>query len=330
MSAVPPSKFFTWNKPRVLIDIRPAGAFQKGSLQGARSLQVDNSHGVRGFSEKIPKISAIQPLHLIDQNGSIATQLCQSMELKFLHGGYKHFKIWRDQEFATGPPVFVLGGYTGSGKTDLLRKLKINNHQVIDFEALAGHRGSIFGGSDKSVQPLHEHFQNDLLAIWLSLDPASPVWVEEKGPFLGQVGLPRFLFSRMQNTFMIHLDVPFEERLDSVQKAYFPHNPDQFRAGIKRLERRMGMSNNHKALHYYNTGQTNKYFELLLKYYDEAYDQRRKEQRNGDTVHIPHDPSDPLATIRIIEQHEKEKPAVNSAGNSIKMQTNTRFGAFLD
>jgi tRNA 2-selenouridine synthase len=39
----------------------------------------------------------------------------------------------------------ILGGYTGTGKTEILHSLK-EGQQVIDLEGLANHRGSAFGG----------------------------------------------------------------------------------------------------------------------------------------------------------------------------------------
>jgi tRNA 2-selenouridine synthase len=38
----------------------------------------------------------------------------------------------------------ILGGYTGTGKTEILHSLK--KGQQVDLEGLANHRGSAFGG----------------------------------------------------------------------------------------------------------------------------------------------------------------------------------------
>jgi tRNA 2-selenouridine synthase len=39
----------------------------------------------------------------------------------------------------------ILGGYTGTGKTEILHSLKKKGQQVIDLEGLANHRGSVLG-----------------------------------------------------------------------------------------------------------------------------------------------------------------------------------------
>ena len=41
MSALDPLSFFLWKKPRLLVDVRPAAAFRKGSLENARSIPED-------------------------------------------------------------------------------------------------------------------------------------------------------------------------------------------------------------------------------------------------------------------------------------------------
>lgn len=173
----------------MLVDIRPAAAFRKGSLVNARSIPEDKYSNHQDLLNEIKKLLDEGPLHLIDRDGTITEYLSKSTPLKYLKGGYEAFKIWRDLAFDAGPPLYLLGGCSGSGKTEFLQHLENNHHQVINLESLAGHKGSIFGSSD--AQPLHDTFQNTLLHQWYSMDANVPVWVEEKGPFLGQIGLPR-------------------------------------------------------------------------------------------------------------------------------------------
>ena len=53
------------------------------------------------------------------------------------------FMNWKKKIFH--PNFIVLNGYTGTGKTEILKRLAANGYPVIDFEHIAGHRGSIFG-----------------------------------------------------------------------------------------------------------------------------------------------------------------------------------------
>jgi tRNA 2-selenouridine synthase len=63
-----------------------------------------------------------------------------------LEGGYKSFRTalhtyFRDFKFE----LRILGGCTGSGKTEILQVLAAKGEQVIDLEKLANHKGSAFG-----------------------------------------------------------------------------------------------------------------------------------------------------------------------------------------
>jgi tRNA 2-selenouridine synthase len=83
-----------------------------------------------------------------------------------LKGGYKSFRSWAITQFAKEYSIRVIGGFTGSGKTALLRQMKFNGRNVIDLEALANHKGSAFGGIGQRPQPRQEMFEN-LLAVEL-------------------------------------------------------------------------------------------------------------------------------------------------------------------
>ena len=302
MPALDPLTFFLWDKPRLLVDIRPHNSFVNGSLENAISIPIEEYKNPEEFFNHIQIKESGLPLQMIDLDGEIAGQLSELTPSIFLEGGYKSFKTWRNNAFETGQHVKVLAGYTGSGKTELLRFLDRKGYQVIDLESLAVHRGSAFGKIRGKNQPLHEYFQNKLLKEWLNLDDQKPVWIEEKGPFLGKTGLPESLQKKMQHATLYHLEVPFKERLQYLIKAYDDVEPHEFENAIKNLESRMGTSNNHKASHFYKTGQIRKCFELLLKYYDKAYAKRREMGWKGQLVKIAHSHKNLMGTLNQIER----------------------------
>ena len=291
--------FFLWKSPRLLVDVRPGAAFGKGSLENARSIPQDQYSNLEDLLNEIQNLETKEPLHLIDQDGTTSEYLSRGSSIQYLGGGYKAFKLWRDLAFDAGPPLYLLGGYSGSGKTQFLQHLERDHHQVINLEFLGGHKGAIFGSS--SSQPLHDTFQNILLRLWHSMKTDTPVWIEEKGPFLGQVGLPPSLYRKMLDTTIIHLDVKFEQRLAHILKTYELFDHDKFRCSLQSLEERMGTSQNHKALHFHDTGQKEKCFELLLRYYDRAYDKRREKCWPGKIIHIDHSHDDIQGSLQKIE-----------------------------
>ena len=62
--------------------------------------------------------------------------------------------------------VRLLGGRTGSGKTEVLQALaQLEGGAAIDLEGLANHRGSAFGGIGLGPQPTQLAFEEGLLAV---------------------------------------------------------------------------------------------------------------------------------------------------------------------
>src|SRR5258705_3027705 len=79
-----------------------------------------------------------------------------------LSGGYKKFRNYVLDTFKLSLQFKILGGYTGSGKTDMLKALEKQGEIVIDLEEIARHRGSAFGNIGFEKQPTQEMFDNIL------------------------------------------------------------------------------------------------------------------------------------------------------------------------
>jgi len=77
-----------------------------------------------------------------------------------LIGGYKKFRNYVLDSFKKEYSFKILGGYTGSGKTETLKQLKKNGATVIDLEEIAIHKGSAFGNIGLPKQPTQEMFEN--------------------------------------------------------------------------------------------------------------------------------------------------------------------------
>ena len=83
-----------------------------------------------------------------------------------LIGGYKKFRNHALETFKLPLQFKILGGYTGSGKTEVLKELKSNGEAVVDLEEIAKHKGSAFGNIGLPQQPTQEMFEN-ILALEL-------------------------------------------------------------------------------------------------------------------------------------------------------------------
>jgi tRNA 2-selenouridine synthase len=61
-----------------------------------------------------------------------------------LRGGYKAFRNYVLESFLLPRPLLVLGGYSGSGKTDILTALAQQGEQTIDMEGAGPPQGISF------------------------------------------------------------------------------------------------------------------------------------------------------------------------------------------
>src|ERR1700729_2778761 len=93
------------------------------------------------------------------RSGAMAWALSlYGFEVYLLEGGYKKYRNWVLEQFDERYNLIILGGMTGSGKTQILQQLQKAGEQVIDLEDLAQHRGSSYGSMNKLVQPTQEQF----------------------------------------------------------------------------------------------------------------------------------------------------------------------------
>ncbi|HEX8348447.1 MAG TPA: tRNA 2-selenouridine(34) synthase MnmH, partial [Hymenobacter sp.] len=88
-----------------------------------------------------------------------------------LDKGYKEYRRWALAQFAQPRPLLVLGGLTGSGKTDVLHELARQQQAIVDLEGVANHKGSSFGAIGLPPQPTSEQFENDLALSLSQLPP---------------------------------------------------------------------------------------------------------------------------------------------------------------
>src|SRR5262249_30646770 len=71
-----------------------------------------------------------------------------------------------------------------------------SGNAVLDLEALANHRGSVFGGVGLGEQPTQKNFE---AALWMELKKYGnhPVFMEAESRKVGKIRLPDFLWNRI-------------------------------------------------------------------------------------------------------------------------------------
>jgi tRNA 2-selenouridine synthase len=141
-----------------------------------------------------------------------------------LTGGYKAWRRYVLEDFARDNYPFtavVLHGRTGTGKTDILAELKTRGAQVLDLEALSGHRGSFFGALGLSPQPTQKNFEG---ALWeqLSSFGTGPVFIEAESRKLGRVTLPDFVMRKIEGGRKILVTAAIANRVERLLACYMP------------------------------------------------------------------------------------------------------------
>ncbi|HRJ64419.1 MAG TPA: tRNA 2-selenouridine(34) synthase MnmH, partial [Brevundimonas sp.] len=157
------------------------------------------------------------------RSGAMVTVMDQiGWPVTVLDGGYQ---TWRRQVNAAlyDAPLphrlTLLDGPTGSGKTALLNALAARGVQTLDLEALAAHRGSLFGAMPGG-QPSQKAFESRLHDVLSRLDPARPVVVEAESSRIGARVVPPSLWSVMAAAPVIEIAAPVEARVAHTVATY--------------------------------------------------------------------------------------------------------------
>ena len=195
-----------------------------------------------------------------------------------LIGGYKKFRNYVLDTFRLPISYKIIGGYTGSGKTEVLKALKEKGQPIVDLESIAHHKGSAFGDISMPKQPGQEMFENKLATEIRSLTidhlfhhPDSSIWLEDESQRIGFVNIPHDLWIRMREFPLYFLEIPFEERLEHILQEYGSLDRQALIDAIGRIREKLGGLQAKTAIQLLEEGNTRESFRILLKYYDRFY-----------------------------------------------------------
>ena len=226
-------------------------------------------------------------------------------------GGYKAFRNEVLSFFAQPFKLRVLGGYTGSGKTYILKEIANMGEQVIDLEGLAHHKGSAFGAIGEKKQPTVEHFENKMFEVTRHFELSKPIWVEDESHNIGRVKIPITFFRQMREQVVYFIDVPKAERAKLLVKEYAGYGTEVLAQAIDAISKRLG-GLNVKVAHQYLAEQN--FFEvamIALKYYDKAYTKGLADRDKNRVVAIELNEIDFLknakSVIQKVENYERDK-----------------------
>ena len=249
--------------------------------------------------------------------GGLRSQISQAwlkneagIEYPRVIGGYKAmrgFLLQTIDDAVAQCGFVVLGGMTGTGKTDLLRQLD----NSLDLEHHAHHRGSSFG-KHAVGQPTQIDFDNRLAIDILKKRAAGHdrFVLEDESQAIGACSLPFELYRGMQEYPVVWLEDTTENRVNRILRDYVidlcaefvdAHGPEQgfdrfaerLRQSLNNISRRLG-GERHRQLagvmdaalaEQQRSGRVDAHRAwieaLLAQYYDPmyAYQRQRKSQR---------------------------------------------------
>jgi len=250
--------------------VSPERAFLRGlDLAGAKM-----SWYVREAMRLAPKRKvAIHCWRGGQRSGSLATLLSfAGFDVEVLEGGYKAYRHHVLEQFSLRKSKFVvLGGKTGSGKTEILKQMATLGEQVIDLEKLANHKGSAFGALGEEPQPRVEQFENNLFAELEKMDHQHRIWVENESRTIGRVAVPAGFFEQFKSAPLIHLELPFEERIRHLVAGYANFPKEDILDALVKITKRMGGNNVKEAIEAFEAGRVEAATAIALNYYDKSY-----------------------------------------------------------
>jgi tRNA 2-selenouridine synthase len=188
-----------------------------------------------------------------------------------LKGGYKVYRNLALDAFRKPLKIVLLTGYTGSGKSEILQALKAEGEQVLDLEDLARHKGSAFGGLFMPPQPTTEHFQNELFEKILVLDPTKRIWVEDESIAIGKIFLPHDFWMQMSNSHLVKMNVSKEIRISRLVAEYGSADREEFLNIMRKITKKLGGQHFNAARERLLQGDMASTMNILLTYYDKAY-----------------------------------------------------------
>jgi tRNA 2-selenouridine synthase len=298
------TKFLELRRQLPVVDVRSQGEYSEGHIPNAFNIPILNNEeriavgtdykqkgqqeairtGFRLVGPRLPEIieAAEQVADKKEilvhcwRGGMRSNNFCQFVGMARIKshqliGGYKAYRQLALESFEKPFQFLVIGGCTGSGKSEILRELKNKGEQVIDLEALAHHKGSSFGGLMMPPQPTTEQFQNNLFEEIFKLDLSRRVWIEDESLGIGKIFLPEIFWKHLQTSPLLEIQVEKEVRIKRLVNEYGTANQTEFIQAMERIGKKLGGQHLKAAKEKYLGGDIASTIDILLVYYDKTY-----------------------------------------------------------
>lgn len=323
-----------------IIDVRSPGEFLQGHIPGAINLPIfddterkqvgtlyKNSgreasvlHGLEivgpkmaGFVKELRKHVKSRDILVHCWRGGMRSQgmawlfETAGFNVFVLEGGYKTYRRFIRQQLYEPYKLIILGGYTGSGKSEVLRQLTKQGEQVIDLEAIAHHKGSAFGDLGQEKQPTNEQYENDVYHWLKQFDLNHPIWVEDESRSIGTVSVPDPFLLQMKQSPLIFMDVDRKCRVDKLVGEYAGFNPELLKKAIMKISEKLGGLNTRLSLESLERKDFTLAIELVLDYYDKAYLTGMEKRNQSSVFSLSVKSSDAEENLRTLLEFYRQK-----------------------
>lgn len=308
-------EFLSLSKQTVIIDVRSEGEYLKGRFPGSVNLPILNdehrklvgtSYKKEGreqavqlgfklvgplFSDLIEKAKQLAPdkkVALYCWRGGMRSNIMAwvlsmaGFKVTLLKGGYKVFRNFSISYFNSLPKLIVIGGKTGSGKTDFIKHCRENEIPAIDLEGLANHRGSAYGGIGLGPQPTQEQFENELGLEFYSNKNMDFCFIENESRLIGKIVLPNLIHDALREASVAQIEEQLDLRVKRIAKEYATMPVNELIENTRRIEKRLGNLQMRNAIEALENNDFTTWIKILLNYYDDNYNysnsQRPKEK----------------------------------------------------
>ena len=300
-----------------VVDVRSPAEFEQGCIPDANNIPVfsneERAEVGTLYKQKGPDVAMKRGLEIVEpklltmaenglktaknsellvhcwRGGMRSSSMAQLFETagihaKVLRGGYKAYRQFVRDSFSKKVDLKIVGGETGSGKTEILAELKKLGEQVIDLEGLANHRGSSFGAIGMDKQPTVEQFENVLFDAFQKIDFSKRVWLEDESRHIGRVFIPEGLWLQMTEAPVYRVEIPFDIRVQRLIKDYASAPKELLLAATERIKKRLGGLDYKNAVEAFENGDLATATAIALRYYDKAYNWPHEQRKYANVV----------------------------------------------
>ena len=194
-----------------------------------------------------------------------------------LEGGYKGYRKYINEHLpkvASEVQFITIYGNTGTGKTDILKKLSEEGIDILDLEGCANHKGSVLGSIGMGEQRTQKMFES-LVYEALKNRKTNTIFLEGESKRIGRIIIPEYIYNKIELGTNIKIEASVEKRVENILKDYVKENDDELISSLNLLRRYLGDVNIDKFISMIRDHKHEEVIEeLMIKYYDPMYGYR--------------------------------------------------------